>query len=378
MKTADHTPYLAFPDGILHHVCAECDALCCRLGNFGGTIGREMGRVLNLYPGLQSSVYSQSGNYVSIIAPSSGCFFLDSDNLCRIEKDHGKSLKPSVCLLFPFNTINRIGNTVVISPHFKCPLRLVLPAHAGSVEGTHDTIKQMVRELDFMNEQYLETFAARLPFHPTATAEDVVSREVHFRDTCSERIGTARFSELLRDQSTNSREFDRNLSRSLTILGLSEDSLDGRVSHDNIDDLFVALAPTLRLNLLRLPADGILLALRLSEMVFRQTMSITSNPPTLQGAFTISSGIGPALRLIGLIDEPVGLNKSAPPNAPPGWNDDLKLAARMILRQAQGATGALELLERAIPPSFPTSDRSAVLLQIGRMIEHSKQLEESH
>jgi hypothetical protein len=335
---------------------------------------REMGRVLTLYPALQSSVYSQAGNYVSIITPSSGCVFLDSDNLCRIEKEHCKDLKPSVCVLFPFNTINRIGNTVVISPHLKCPLRLELPARAGKVEGTHSGICQLVSDLGFLDDQYLESFAPQLPLHPLATADEVVSRELRFRDICGDRLGIGGFAETLRSASSNPLELDRNVARAARILGLEQEIRKN--PRNAIDDLLLGLAPALRLNLLGLPAEGILLALAVGEIVFRKTMTITNNPPTAQGVYTILTGIGPALRLIGLIDEPVGFSKRASVNAPPGWSEELQRATRMILRQAQGSTGALELLERAIPPSFPVIDRSSLLLQIARLIEHSRQSEQ--
>src|SRR5687768_9293505 len=34
--------FFAFPDGVFHHVCAECTALCCRGQGFAGSLKREM------------------------------------------------------------------------------------------------------------------------------------------------------------------------------------------------------------------------------------------------------------------------------------------------------------------------------------------------
>lgn len=79
--------------------------------------------LLSLYPALGSAVVSRQGSMLAFGTPAGRCFFLDEDNLCRIEKDHGKDLKPGVCSLFPFNAFRRIGKVVAVSPHFMCPIR---------------------------------------------------------------------------------------------------------------------------------------------------------------------------------------------------------------------------------------------------------------
>jgi hypothetical protein len=124
---------------------------------------------------------------------------------------------------------------------------------------------------------------------------------------------------------------------------------------------------------LHLRPEGILLALALGEIAFRQTMTLTSNQPTIQGAHHVLTILGPALRLIGLIDEPIGYSKAGAAEGHASWSPELKLAARLILRQAQGSTGALAALEASLPDSLSPANRTALLIQIARTIEHSKE-----
>jgi Fe-S-cluster containining protein len=373
-KSTNLSLYFAFPDAVYTHVCSECDALCCHIGDFGGSMRREMGKLLNLYPALQNSVSARYGDFVTISTPGT-CVFLESDNLCRIQKVHGNALKPTVCQLFPFNTINRIGKTVVVSPHFRCPLRLLLPANPGVAEGTHNVLAGKLRELNFLDESYLEHRAQPLPLHPSIAPEDVVTRESKFRDLCSQALGAERFVSVLTEVSSGRREFLRNLNRGAKILGF-KDSVSRR-SRDNIDDLLLAIAPAVRLKLLGLRPEGILLALSLGEIAYRQVMTLSNDRPTLQGLHHVFTNLGPALRLIGLIDEPIGYSKVAEVEGHPSWSPELKLAGRLILRQAQGSSSALDALERAIPAELSSADRSALLIQIGNLIEHSRGTEEA-
>jgi Fe-S-cluster containining protein len=77
-----------------------------------------MQKLVQLYPALESMAVARHGNILSFATPTGRCHFLEPDNLCRIEKEHGKQQKPGVCMLFPFNVFTRIGKTIAISPHF--------------------------------------------------------------------------------------------------------------------------------------------------------------------------------------------------------------------------------------------------------------------
>jgi len=374
LRTTSVSLYFAFPDAVYTNVCSECDALCCRIGDFGGSERREMGKLLTLYPALQNSVSARYGDFVAIFSPGS-CVFLDGDNLCRIQKEHGNALKPTVCQMFPFNTLNRIGNTVVVSPHFRCPLRLQLPAKPGAVEGTHNVLAGKLRVLNFLDESYIEYRAQPLPLHSSTTPDEVITREAKFRDLCSQALGSDRFARVLAESSSDRKEFRRNLTRGARILGFKVSDSEG--SRDYIDDLLLAIAPPARLKLLRLRSEGILLALALGEIAYRQVMTLSNQPPTLQSVHNVFTGLGPALRLIGLIDEPIGYSKAAEAEGHPSWSPELKLAGGLILRQAQGSTGALDALERALPAELSSADRSTLLIQIGMLIEHSKATDEA-
>lgn len=76
------------------------------------------------------------GDVITVAMPLGRCAFLDDDRLCRIHKDHGTSLKPGMCVVFPLNLLRTIGPVVTVAPVFGlCPLRLQLPPRPGDVDG---------------------------------------------------------------------------------------------------------------------------------------------------------------------------------------------------------------------------------------------------
>ncbi len=93
--------YFAFPDGVLHYVCAECTALCCKGHGFGGSLERHMRSLFVLYPALESTVISRKADIVELSTPPTGCHFLEPDNHCGIETRHGKSAKPGDLFALP-------------------------------------------------------------------------------------------------------------------------------------------------------------------------------------------------------------------------------------------------------------------------------------
>src|SRR5947199_1696167 len=90
--------FFAFPDGVFHYVCAECDALCCRGQGFGGNINREMGFLLKQYPALSAMTHARQRDLVDVSSPMGQCYFLRGDNRCHVEVEHGRSKKPGVCM----------------------------------------------------------------------------------------------------------------------------------------------------------------------------------------------------------------------------------------------------------------------------------------
>jgi hypothetical protein len=310
---------------------------------------------------------TRKGDIVSFANPAGGCFFLDSDNLCRIEKEHGKKLKPGVCVLFPFNVFTRIGNTVVVSPHFMCPLRLQVPARPGEVQGTHSSIKAAIRESELLsNEATLDrTSGVLLP--PSLDATSVIKREERFRDTCSRALGLETFRNTLRSQSEEHGTQDDFLPRAAGVMGL--DGLSRSSARDYIDDLLLALAPPLRLSLLTLRSEAMLRALALAELILRQTTSLSPAPPTLQGAYQILTAVGGAIRLLARGNEPVERHRLSRLKSPQFGDPELTFAAFGFYRGLESGTGVLGLLERLIPRAMTLTDRSVLLNQLGSQID---------
>jgi hypothetical protein len=359
--------YLAFPDGVFHYVCAECNALCCRGQGFGGSLRREMQTLLVLYPAIESMAVSRSGNNLEFATPTGRCYFLDADNRCAIERVHGKTLKPGVCVLFPFNLFTRIGTAVAVSPQFMCPLRVQVPARPGQVEGTHALIETAVRESGLLDPSYVEGHLPSVLLHGSENASSVLKREEGFRDACSRALGRQSFIEMLRGESADPEALDGFVVRAAAIMGLDPPSRpQGR---DPIDDVLIALAPPLRLNMLRLSPEGILRALALGEMVVRRVLPLSSGPLSPQGVHQIVTVPGPALRLLAQGDEPLDLVKRASMEV--SWFDvpEMVLAAFKALSDFRKSIGTLTALEKAIEPSMTVSDRAVLLRYIGMQVE---------
>jgi Fe-S-cluster containining protein len=362
--------YFAFPDGAFHYVCAECTALCCRAGGgFGGSLHREMNTLLTVYPELQSMVVARRADYISIATPIDHCHFLRDDNRCRVEVQHGKTLKPGVCLLFPFNVFTRIGNTVAISPHFvMCPLRLQAPPRPGEVEGTHAALETAVRETALLPSDPVVFDATMRPaaLHPSETEQSVLVRERSFRDTCGQALARKSFRDVVRGASTDPAHLEARVAQATRVLGIPE--LCETPGRDDVDDLLLALAPSLRLDYLRLPSDGILLALLLAEQILRRVLSLSSKPPTPQGTYKIVSSVHVALCLLGCADTPLVIPRKASKRLPFFGDPDMTFAAYRVLSANSPVIDILDLLETAMGRLSTASDRSAFLLEMGARI----------
>ena len=371
-ETGGLSLYFAFPDGVFHYVCAECTALCCRGQGFAGSLQREMRPLLALHPALGSMAISRHGDVITFATPSGRCHFLDDDNLCRIEKESGKALKPGVCTLFPFNDFSRIGKAIAVSPHFMCPLRLQLPARPGEVEGTHALIEAAVRESALLDPAYLDAAVPLLRLHPSQDAESVLAREARFRDTCALALGQRTFTETLRGASADPASLGAVVARAAQVMGLAVPARSQ--PRDAVDDLLLALAPTLRLSAPHLCPEGIVRALALGELVVRRALLLSDSPPTLQGVHSILTAAGPALRLLARGDEPLEPARGTGEKVPPFGDPELTFAAFVALREARGSAGTLGALEKAIKPSLTVADRSVLLRQLGIHVEHARSL----
>lgn len=370
-KPNAETPlYMAFPDGVFHYVCAECTALCCRGQGFGGSLKREMPSLLAIYPLLGRAVVARQGSMLSFGTPAGRCFFLDADNMCRIEKDQGKDLKPGVCSLFPFNRFTRIGKVVAISPHFMCPIRLQVPARPGHVEGTYSAVASAARASGLLDSEYIEAYMPSVHLHVALDADAVVHREVSFRDACSQAMGRRSFYQALQAESPEPGELDSFIKRAAQVMGLKLDAK--RRKRDSLDDLLLALAPSHRLSLLHLSSAAIIRALAIGELVLRQLASLQSLPMSPQGANSVLSNIAPAVRLLARGDETLELAGNANLKSAPFGEPGMAFAAFTALRKIGAGTGVLQALEKAIKPGMTIPDRSALLVQLGSQLEHTR------
>lgn len=361
--------FFAFPDGVYHYVCAECNALCCRGHGLSGSLQKQLPVLLTLYPALESMAYARMGDVVYFDTLSGGCPLLDSDNFCRIEKEHGKALKPSVCTLFPFNLFKRIGRAIAIMPHFICPLRLQIPARPGEVEGTHAAIDVAFRESGLFEPRYVSAHIPSLTLHPSIDAEAVIRRETDFRDTCSRALTQTRFSEVLRTESADSARLTEEIERSTRVLGLPAPAR--RARPDAIDDLMLALASPLRLSLLQLPTEGIIRALALSEILIRRVSTLSGTPMSPQSAYNFLQGRTHGLRLLARADEVLEISAKARLEPPPFGDPGLTFSSFIFLREVQKSTPVLQALEKAVTPTLTVFDRSALVIQLGTLLEHA-------
>lgn len=362
--------YFAFPDGVYHYVCAECTALCCKGHGFAGSLKRELRSLFVLYPKFESMAVSRVGDTVTFLTTKDGCAVLDADNRCRIEKEHDKSLKPTVCRLFPFNSFTKIGKTVVVSPHFLCPLRLLLPASPGEVEGTHSTLEASIRNSEVLTKEYVRTVVSPHWLHPSTDAFTVVNREKRFRDLCALSLGRGSFSDTLRAASDDAGCLDEFVSRVARLMKIEEPSRSR--PHDELDDLLLALAPPYRLSMLALTSEQMLRALAIAELTLRHGSSLWKLPLSLQGVMNMISGFGSTQRLLALGDEPFDFAKPISKKDLAFGDAQLTFAAYVFQRRSAGPAGVLGALEEVIKPEMPVSDRSVLLQRLGNLVDQRR------
>src|SRR5688572_1991682 len=351
--------FFAFPDGVFHHVCAECTALCCRGQGFAGSLKREMNFVFRNYPPLASLVTEREGDIVTVATPAGRCFFLRNDNLCQIEIEHGRARKPGICLLFPFNDFSRIGNTLVVSPHFMCPLRLNLPAAPGKVEGTHESVAKAIKETNLGEADYVRGFVgtAKLPAGKTAT--QVLDREREFRDQCGQALGSARFRDVLEEASDDPSALWAFRKRVAKLLSWNVPLQTE--SRDLIDDILIASASAYRVESLYLSDEAILRYLTLSELLARRVYAMSIGAPTLQGVYGVIEDMRPALRLLAWGDAKPPLKKGSL-KSPEFGDSNLVDSAQKFLNWLP-VKGVLPALEKALSPKFSPADRIVVVRQ---------------
>jgi hypothetical protein len=357
--------FFAFPDGVFHHVCAECTALCCRGQGFAGSLKREMNFVFRNYPPLASLVTEREGDIVTVATPTGRCFFLRNDNLCQIELDHGRARKPGICLLFPFNDFSRIGNTLVVAPHFMCPLRLNLPAAPGKVEGTHASVAKAIKETNLGEADYVRGFVGTSRLPPGKSSTEVLKREREFCNLCTESLGNAQFRDVIAASSEDPSALWAFRKRVAKLLGWTVPAQ--QATRDAVDDILIASAPAYRVESLYLSDEALLRFLSLSELLVRRVYSMSIGAPTLQGVYGVIEDMRPALRLLAWGDAKPPLRKVSL-KSPEFGDSNLVDSAQKFLNWMP-VKGVLPALEKALPPKFSTSDRIVVIRQSADTID---------
>jgi hypothetical protein len=324
-----------------------------------------MNFIFKNYPPLASLVTEREGDVVTVATPAGRCFFLRNDNLCQIELDHGKPRKPGICLLFPFNDFSRIGDTLVVAPHFMCPLRLSLPASPGKVEGTHSSVAAAIKETTMGDEDYVRGFVGTAKLPAGRTAKEILQRETIFRDTCSEALGRARFRDVVEESSANPSELRAFRKRVAKLLNWS---LPPQAEErDYIDDILIASGSAYRLESLFLPDEALLRFLTLAELMARRVYQMSLSPATVQGVFGVIEDMRPALRLLAWGDEKPPLKKTSL-KSPEFGDSNLVDSAQKFLNWIP-VKGVLPALEKALAPKAPAADRIVIVRQCADVID---------
>lgn len=367
MPKAQPDLYFAFPDGVLHFVCAECTALCCKGFGFGGSLERHVRSLFVLYPALESTVVSRSGDVVEMSTPASGCHFLEPDNRCGIETRHGKPAKPGICSLFPFNLLRRIGSTIVVGPNFLCPLRVSVPARPGEVEGTHAPLVDAVEDSGLLGPDGRGSHITSVPARAGVAPAQVIREEVAFRNACAEAIGREPFRAVLRRFASDPGAFDGDVRRMAAIAGIGV--AEPSTGRDRLDEVLLAIAPTLRLEYLRLSSDGVLRALAMTEALLRTEMALSDRVLDPQVAFRNATVRKAGIQLLAHGDEPLALKRSLPAKAPPISDPQLTFAGFLAIRGLSNGVGVASAFEAALQAEVATADRMTLIMSLGARVD---------
>ena len=166
--------HFAFADGAIGYDCVTCGARCCK--GLGFALGRdELVQLLAHAPRLAPFAQPSRGA-VHMIDLEDGCWALEDDGRCGVERAHGRAAKPSTCRLFPVNRLLRVGGAIVVDLQLThCPL-----VDARTSPGPRTVIRwdEIARELE-------ETGVDAIAMDARAPAEapaDWLTREAGPRD----------------------------------------------------------------------------------------------------------------------------------------------------------------------------------------------------
>jgi hypothetical protein len=322
-----------------------------------------MGFLLEEYPGLATMTSMRQRDLIDVSTPAGCCFFLRGDNLCQIEVDHGRSKKPGVCLVFPFNRFVRIGNTIMVTPHVLCPLRVQVPARPGTYTGTHEILERTIREAEMLDEKYVNWYLSPAKLPPQETPQSVLESHARFREICTAAIGKQHFADVLVESGGKTKDLNAFVNKTARLMnwGLPQTS----VKRDTIDDILIALAQTVLVELSSVPRARALRALALSERLVRTLFTVQIDPPKPQAIYSVLHQSMSMLSLLSYGDEPITVTPKK--RKAPFGHSELVFASFIAQRdmKSQGLFTALEKAFRHLPAA---ADRTVLTHHLAELV----------
>ncbi len=242
-----------------------------------------------------------------------------------------------------------------------------IPPQPGSVKGTHAVLREQL-QLSAILTDPVKNAGAAFPAEP----KTVLEREGQLRCACQDAIGDGRFREVLTRCLSDEGALADFLNRATSLLGLRDAEL---LPEEDTDDVLLTLASTLSVQMLRLPFAVRIRALAIGEIVLRRVFLLNPSALCPQSAHHLLVKMGPALALVALDDVAMFEREAAGTGSfpvPDSADSELMLAASLAARFTREGKGTLDALEMAIPAGMAVVDRSALLVQLGELVERNE------
>ncbi len=359
MKLDINNIYFSFADGVIDYQCSECTALCCRGFGMQLSVKRDLPLMSKQYPTVAAFALWRQGDQLFLNTPVTGCSLLRG-TYCGVEEAFGKPHKPVGCTLFPFNNLFRVGDRLIVALHHICPLRLTLPARPGNVQGTHALIASTIQDLGICADDVMPSWVTEIKRPPKHSEDAYLKREENFRNRCAAGFRGETFLDVLLECSEDRTALRRFLKRVSRLMGWK---CRFPAKPDAIDDLLLALAPTLRVLESAREPEQHLRMLGLLAIQARDTFALSNEPVQLKSIYGLFLQCRNVFRFLAYEDDclkPAG-KAQAVLNAPGN------LMARVVAMRHIPADGVLGALERSFEQVKSLSDRYTILYDLVSM-----------
>jgi len=147
----DISIYNPFINNIFSYDCTRCiiGGKCCRQPGSIGMDAENRDFLLEKYPYLRYFISSQENGKILYSRSRNGCWFLDKDGLCLIQKKHGEKNKPMMCRQDPLYPIFIDNKHIILYIDFRgCPNIKIANANkrGKDVQFQYDKIENLIRE----------------------------------------------------------------------------------------------------------------------------------------------------------------------------------------------------------------------------------------